>query len=71
MTSKIIINHDKIQDAEPYIKYSKEKVYKRKDFNEESIREANKDLKNKIKTYIDNKTNLDLKYPIIELELKL
>ncbi len=50
----------------PQIEVKKERFYKKKDFNEESVKKAYKNLSNNIvEYYIENKKSIDKSFPII------
>ena len=64
---KLIKNFDKIKII-PQIKMNnyKERYYKKKDFTEDSLKLAYKNISNgSIKAYLKNKDKIDLMFPII------
>ncbi len=63
----LIINFDKVKDIDNNINFDFiEKVYRKGDFNEDSIVDANNDLKERIYNYLNNKVIIDEKFPIIK-----
>lgn len=66
--ARLIVEFDKIKKM-PQIRIEKkeEKVFKKKDFTEESVRQAYNNLCNgMIENYLEHKEEIDSKYPIIQ-----
>ena len=63
---KIINNFEKLTAVEQW-KYGGEKIFKEKDFNDQSLKKLFYNYKKKIiLKYLKNKNNIDKKFPIIE-----
>ena len=66
---KVIVNYKKIKPFKQNKQLTK-KIFKKKDFNKESLSKLNRNQRKKIiKKYIINKKKIDKKYPIIEMKL--
>lgn len=66
-----LLNNYSLIKTKKIIKYKKEKIYKKKDFDLESLKQLNINLKKgMIKKYLKNKKSIDKKFPIVNFNFK-